>query len=271
MQAARALLGPLADEGTPREAAALRAMRAAHRFRAALTKIIVVTTGDISRPPLTFDVPGSVVKPGAHVDAVVCPSHPGLCDSGMPGAQHAVHVRAGPQLEDHIVTRWPEVNHDGGVPFGSAQTTPAFGIPAKKIVHAIGPMRGMPPAFDDKLRLTALTYQNVFNAVDREGLCTVACTALGTGLAGVPAAASARMCMQAIATWLAAHLRADGLAWAASKQVMLVCFDAPVGDAHHVARVALLRACLRPAWDAAAREALVRSGSADEDPQCTVQ
>ena len=49
----------------------------------------------------------------------------------------------------------------------------------------------------------------------------------------------------------------------------MVCFDATVGDAHHAARAALLRACLRPVWDAEAREALVRDGPADE--QCSVQ
>lgn len=121
----------------------LRSFRAVWALRREL-EILLQVLGpgqDISNPPLV-DWPNGSASPHG---AIMVPTHPGLLDSGMPGAQHAVHMRAGPALDNHLQKAFErgEVPFDpalGGTPFGEVVVTAGFKLKVGKILHAVGPV-----------------------------------------------------------------------------------------------------------------------------------
>ena len=295
--AAIEVLGALAGEAPSN----LDLFRAAWRLSAVLDRLVLVQGPvDISRPP--------PIRGGVMADAIMVTCHPGLVSSGLPGAHSAVNARAGPQLDRYIQEHIPQAATEQGIKFGDVAVTPGFKLPVGKVFHAIGPMPGYtgvvaddaaqsmyataaPPAEDAaadeggdakeraarreaerelraKLMLTQRTYRSVYAALDEQGLRTIQMASIGTGLAGVPPAAGARIGMQCLVDWVLAHVQEEGFAWAEDRAVSFACYEKRVLDACSEVRAELLRACLKPLWSSARLEAAVAEGASEE--RCVV-
>jgi O-acetyl-ADP-ribose deacetylase (regulator of RNase III) len=108
------------------------------------------------------------------VDAVVNAANAQLAPGG--GVAGAIHRAAGPEL-------WEACRPLGGCRTGEAKLTDGFALPARWIVHTVGPVYGQDrPAAD----LLADCYRNSLAVADEAGAESIAFPALSTGAFGYP-------------------------------------------------------------------------------------
>jgi O-acetyl-ADP-ribose deacetylase (regulator of RNase III) len=124
----------------------------------------------------------------------------------------AIHRAGGPSI-------MAECRRIGGCPTGSAVITGAGRLPARHVIHAVGPIKGM--WGDRDAELLASCYRNALALAGRHGLRSVAFPAISTGVYGYPREDAAAVASRAIAEALA---RDDSIA-----EVRLVFYSA--GDA----------------------------------------
>jgi O-acetyl-ADP-ribose deacetylase len=142
------------------------------------------------------------------VDAVVNAANEQLAPgSGVSGALHAA---AGPELAE-------ECRKLGGCATGDAKVTPGFGLPARWVIHAVGPVwQGGQQGEADQL---AAAYRASFKAARDKGARTVAFPALSAGTFGFPLDQAVRVGVAEALDALARH--------AVPERVVFVAFDAP--------------------------------------------
>jgi O-acetyl-ADP-ribose deacetylase (regulator of RNase III) len=110
------------------------------------------------------------------VDAVVNAANQSLAGGG--GVDGAIHRAAGSRL---VHAACAEL---GGCSTGDAKATPGFGLPARWIIHAVGPRwRGGGHGEADQL---ASSYRRALEVADELGAKTVAFPAISTGIYGYP-------------------------------------------------------------------------------------
>ena len=117
------------------------------------------------------------------VDAVVNAANERLAPGG--GVAGAIHRAAGPEL-------WAACEPLGGCATGEAKITDGFNLPARWIVHTVGPVYGRDePAAD----LLANSYRNSLALADEAGARSIAFPALSTGAFGYPHQAAAEVAL----------------------------------------------------------------------------
>jgi O-acetyl-ADP-ribose deacetylase (regulator of RNase III) len=139
---------------------------------------IVLLQGDITRQ---------------EVDAVVNAANGALLGGG--GVDGAIHRLGGPAIVE-ACGELRRTTLPGGLPTGEAVATTAGDLPARWVIHTVGPVyaRSTDPAAE-----LAACHTNALRVADRLGARTVAFPAISTGVYGYPVDEAARVSLGAVA------------------------------------------------------------------------
>jgi O-acetyl-ADP-ribose deacetylase (regulator of RNase III) len=132
------------------------------------------------------------------VDAIVNAANTSLLGGG--GVDGAIHRAAGPRLLEAC-------RKIGGCPTGEARITPGFDLPARWVIHTVGPVwRDGRSGEDD---LLASCYRESLDLASTAGARTVAFPAISTGAYGFPMPRAATIAVTEIASYLDSHPQID--------------------------------------------------------------
>jgi O-acetyl-ADP-ribose deacetylase len=128
------------------------------------------------------------------VDAIVNAANPTLLGGG--GVDGAIHRAGGPSILEECRTL-------GGCEPGDAKATRGGNLPARFVLHAVGPVWHGGGAGEKEL--LASCHRRAIELADEHGCATVAFPAISTGAYGYPVELAAPVAIRATQTALAAH------------------------------------------------------------------
>jgi O-acetyl-ADP-ribose deacetylase len=148
------------------------------------------------------------------VDAIVNAANHKLLGGG--GVDGAIHRAAGPDLLAECRTL-------GGCETGSAKITKGYRLPAKHVIHAVGPVWSGENADEDLL--LASCYTTALQLAADHGLTSIAFPAISTGVYAFPPDRAARVAVGAVVSDLSANARE-------LKRAVFCCFSEASAQHH---------------------------------------
>ena len=149
-------------------------------------------------------IKGDITK--MHVDAIVNAANSGLKGGG--GVDGAIHRAGGPAIME-------ECRKIGGCPTGEAVITTAGNLPAKFVIHTVGPVWGGGNKNEEKLLANA--YYNSLNLATENGLKSIAFPNISTGVYGFPKDMASSIAIETTQNFLNSQK--------STIKVTFVCFD----------------------------------------------
>lgn len=165
---------------------------------------MTVVTGDITRLSL---------------DAIVNAANESLLGGG--GVDGAIHRAAGPDLLKECRTL-------GGCPTGEARITKGYRLPARFVIHTVGPIWLGGTGGEDAL--LAACYRHSIRLAARNGVATLAFPAISTGVYGFPPNRAAPIAVAATAEAL--------VRFPTIRQAVFCCFSDDSAALHRAALAA---------------------------------
>ncbi len=141
------------------------------------------------------------------VDAIVNAANSSLLGGG--GVDGAIHRRAGPRLLEECRTL-------GGCATGDAKITRGYNLPARYVIHTVGPI--WQGGAHDEDELLARCYRSCFALVEQHDIRTIAFPSISTGIYRFPLERAARIAVREIMSALDRNTTVE--------KVVVVCFDA---------------------------------------------
>ena len=144
-----------------------------------MTNRITVTEGDITR---------------LDVDAIVNAANTSLLGGG--GVDGAIHRAAGPGLLD-------ECRRLGGCPTGEARITGGYNLPARHVIHAVGPVYR--DGLSGEPELLRSSYESSLKLAAEAGIASIAFPCISTGVYGYPKSEACEIAAATVEEWLSTH------------------------------------------------------------------
>ena len=146
------------------------------------------------------------------LDAIVNAADPALM--GGKGVDGAIHRVAGPRLADYC-------SRLGGCPTGDAKITPGFDLPARHVIHTVGPVwTGGDIQHEEEL--LASCYKRSLHVAMDHGVRTLAFPAISTGAYRFPAGRAAEIAVRTVSGTIARRNEID--------LVLFCCFSEAAGE-----------------------------------------
>ena len=151
-------------------------------------------------------------------DAIVNAANASLAPGG--GVCGAIHRAAGPELADACARL-------GGCPTGDARITPGFRLPARFVIHAVGPVWRGGGAGEPELLASA--YRAAMDLAEKHRVRSIAFPAISTGIYGYPLEPATAIAVSTVGDAVAANPSVG--------EVVFACFSPEVLEAYRNAGI----------------------------------
>jgi O-acetyl-ADP-ribose deacetylase len=164
-------------------------------------------------------VRGDITK--LNVDAIVNAANTTLLGGG--GVDGAIHRAAGPKLLEECRTL-------GGCPTGEAKITGGYNLPARFVIHTVGPVWS--GGNRREAELLANCYRNSLRLAVENQIKTVAFPAISCGVYRFPTPAAAEIAVSTTRNFLATDDRIDNVTFVAATDEIFAAYQKLLANQH---------------------------------------